>query len=264
MGCAVRVHVVTVGRNCEPFALRCLESLAEQTRQNVTVTVVDDASTDGTSDIVAGFCDGRPGWQWQVNSEPVGATRNQYEAWQSADLDDGDVVAWCDLDDALASPDALARLAAAYKRRNVWMTYGNYRPVHSHAGPCDDRCSCWTCPNVAPYPSRVMHTGKLRSFIRAGGGFRFNHLRAVTWRLLRRVDVDDLRDDDGNWWTSGPDAAVMLPCLEMAGPRYRVLADVLVNYTADNPASEWRTIVDTVRSNHRQMLSRPPKRMLAQ
>lgn len=258
----MRMLVVCVGRNCAPFALASLESIAAQSYRNMRVAVVDDASDDGTADVVESFCAGRPGWVHQCNTSRVGAMTNQHTAWSSLDPSDDDVVVWCDLDDRLTGPDVLQRLSAVYGRRGVWLTYGNYAPGHSHDGPCDDRCSCWTCPPVRPYPRQVLLRGRLRQYIRAGGGFRYNHLRTVQYRLLRRLTVEDMQDDDGNWWTSGPDAAVMIPCLEMAGTRHRVLTDVLLRYTADNPQSEWRTIVDTVRTNHAQMLARDPKPLL--
>lgn len=253
--------VVTVGRNCEPFALRSLESIAAQSFPGMRVAVVDDASDDGTGDVVRSFCEGRPGWVHQVNDERRGAMRNQYDAWNALDPRPEDVVVWCDLDDRLAHASVLAALSRVY-RGNLGLTYGNYRPTHTHDGPCDERCSCWSCPPVRPYPRSVLVRGQLRSFIRSGGGFRFNHLRTVRYDVLSRLTIEDMQDDDGNWWTSGPDGAVMIPCLEMVGPRHRVLADEFLLYTADNPDSEWRTIVDTVRANHAQMLNRPPKAMI--
>lgn len=255
--------IVCVGRNCEPFALRSLESIAAQNDPTMRVAVIDDASTDGTGDIVKQFCEGRPGWVHNVNTERVGAMRNQYDAWRSLDPMPDDVVVWCDLDDRLASPGVTKTLRHYYARGTVRLTYGNYKPTHTHDGACDQRCSCWTCPPVRPYPRSVLtRHGQLRRFIANGGGFRFNHLRTVRYDVLAQLSVEDLQDDDGNWWSSGPDGAVMIPALELAGHRMRVLSETLLLYTADNPESEWRTIVDTVNRNHQQMLARPPKKMM--
>jgi GT2 family glycosyltransferase len=48
-----RVHVVIVNWNCQPFLLRCLDALADQTCQDFHVTVVDNGSAAFDEEMVA-------------------------------------------------------------------------------------------------------------------------------------------------------------------------------------------------------------------
>lgn len=238
--------LVVVGRNCEPWAEACLQSIAAQHQRPFRVCVVDDASTDGTPAIVEHFAQ-EHGWTYQLNYERLGAMRNQYEAWHALDGQPGDVVVWCDLDDRLAHPNVLNILERHY-RRGALLTYGNYRPDPPDPG----------CPPVARYPASVIGAGTYRWYS-SRGHILYNHLRTVSWDILAQLGEDDFRDDAGDWWTTGPDAAVMLPALELAGRAHAVIGEVLYVYTSNADHAEWRTVPETVRANHRQMFARPPK-----
>lgn len=239
--------VVCVGRNCEPWALASMQSIADQQRDDVRVYVIDDASTDGTADLVIPFCADH-GWKHRVNPEPLGAMRNQWDAWHGLDLVDGDVVVWVDLDDRLAHPRVLDVVDARYAD-GALVTYGSYQPV-----PASD-----TCPPVRAYPDEIIRRNHIRRFARSGGGLRYNHLRTVSWQILRRIDSRDCQTRAGEWLPSGPDCAVMIPALELAGSRHVVIDEVLYLYTSDNPSSEWRRWPGQVNADHRDILSRMPK-----
>lgn len=242
--------VVTVGRNCAPFAARCLDSLAAQQDQDFRVHVIDDASDDGTAEVVREWAqlNAPEHFAFQFNAESVGAMRNQRDAWLAMEPADGDVVVWVDLDDRLAHEHALSVVAEHY-RTGALVTYGNYT-----SDPYSD-----TCPRVRPYPAAVFP--HLRAAIRERQvGLWFNHLRTVSWSVLGLLTDADLQDDDGNWWSTGPDGAVMIPALELAGPeRTTVIDQTLLVYTSDNPLSEWRRWPEQVNRDHAQMLARPSK-----
>jgi glycosyltransferase involved in cell wall biosynthesis len=235
----MRFLAVVVGRNCAPWATACLDSLAAQEGPHeLAVAIVDDASTDGTADLLADY-PMPAGWLCRRNVARLGAMRNQWDAWHAVRLGADDVVLWVDLDDRLAHP----HVPDAYGR-GAWMTYGSYR-----SEPADSGCSA-----ALRYPADVIVSRTFR-----GAGFRFNHLRSVSWRVLGLIDEHDCRDDAGNWWTTGCDSAVMLPALELAGGRHAMLDEVLYVYTSDNPASDWRTAKPDVNRNHLQQLARPVK-----
>lgn len=245
----MRYLIVVVGRNCEPWAQTCLDSLAALTGPDYTVAVVDDASTDATADICAPYCD-EHGWTFIRQAERMGAMCNQVTAWQALEPGADDVVVWVDLDDRLAHADVLNVLSRHY-RRGALLTYGSYRSEpHSP-----------TCAPAKPYKREIIRSGAYRN-VRRSGGLLYNHLRTVSWRVLRQLRDEDFRDDDGEWWQTGPDAAVMLPCLELAGSRHQFIRDVLYVYRSDLDHAEWRAVPELVNRNHRQMLARPPKKRI--
>lgn len=246
----MRFLIVCVGRNCEPWALRSMQSIAEQRHHDVDVFVIDDASTDGTGEIVADFCTDA-GWRYRINDESVGAMRNQYDAWTGLDGRPGDVVVWVDLDDRLAHPDALEVVAQRYVD-GALLTYGSYAPDPPSA----------TCPSVLAYPQQVVRRGLVRQFT-LRNGIRFNHLRTVSWDVMRHISVKDCQTRKGEWFKAGPDCAVMIPALELAGTRHAVIDEVLYLYTSDNEFSEWRRWPTEVNVAHRDVLTRQPRRALA-
>jgi glycosyltransferase involved in cell wall biosynthesis len=134
----VRVRVVIPAYNAAPWIGGAIASLLAQTHEDWTLVVVDDGSTDGTSEVVGGFSDLRIRLIRQANAG-VSAARNcgADELCRTAPSPHpppargggvaacvlprplregvggrGDSVLYLDADDLLA-PDALSRLVAA-------------------------------------------------------------------------------------------------------------------------------------------------------
>lgn len=243
--------VVTVGRNCKRWARRSLQSIADQEYDDYRVCVVDDASTDGTTEVARRFCE-QQGWLFQERAVVSGAMYNQYQAWRALEPKVGDVIVWVDLDDRLAH-DRVFQVLDEHYSAGALMTYGNYR-----SDPLSN-----TCPDVRAYPADVLREGRVREAIRDGEGILFNHLRTVSWEVLRRLTVEDLQDSSGQWFRAGPDMAVMVPAIEMAGLRCHFIDEVLYVYTSDNRSSEWRRWPEMVRKSHQDVLDRAPRRPLS-
>lgn len=242
-----RFLVVSVGRNCAELAARCLESIEAQDDPRWELAVVDDASDE---DQDMGWALSNSGaWSWAImNRERKYALANQVAAWRAMEPEDNDVVVFVDLDDRLARPDALSTVRGYYDR-GALLTYGSYRAV-----PADHPNAATSRP-AAPYPSHV----RLSRGYRRTGPQGFNHLRTVSWAVLKHVTEEDLRDDSGEYFRANTDRAVMWPCLELAGDRVQFVPEVLYEYTCDSPDAVWRTMNDTLRREDAQLRRRPPK-----
>ncbi|OZC02172.1 glycosyltransferase family 2 protein [Rubricoccus marinus] len=109
----VRVSVMVPARNEEANLARLLPSLLEQTYPDLEIIVVDDASEDGTWDVIHAHADPRlvpvqgsgppPGW--------VGKVHALYQAQKHAS---GDVFLFLDADARLRSPEAVQRLVERF------------------------------------------------------------------------------------------------------------------------------------------------------
>jgi len=248
---AMRYLFVVCGHNGKKWVTPCLDSIASQRKTNFQVCVVDDASTEqGQADLIRSYCDEK-GWISIVNEERKGSMFNQAAAWNAMEPEGEDVIVWVDLDDRLAHNNVLNILEPHY-RHGALVTYGSYTPDPPSA----------TCPIPRAYPRLVSVQGSHRDFMRKGGGVLYNHLRTVNWKVLKHLTLEDLQDDEGNWFMSAPDAAVMLPCLELAGLRGRYLSEVLYTYNSENPQSEWRRWPGKVNTDHQQIIARPCKKPL--
>src|SRR3954449_8708213 len=102
----MRVAVVVNNFNYERFLSTAIESALAQTHPDVEVVVVDDGSTDGSREVIAGYGD-RVRAVYKENGGQASAFNAAFAACT------GDVVIFLDADDALL-PQTAARAAAAF------------------------------------------------------------------------------------------------------------------------------------------------------
>ena len=103
----MKITVITVCRNAVTTLGDCLESVRRQQHPEVEHWVIDGASTDGTSELLARAA--RPGLR--VLSEP---DEGLYHAMNKGlTLATGDVVGFLNADDVLAHDRVLTEVAAA-------------------------------------------------------------------------------------------------------------------------------------------------------
>jgi glycosyltransferase involved in cell wall biosynthesis len=100
------VSIALATCNGERYLREQLDTVYAQTWQPLEVVVSDDASTDGTVDILAEYARER-GLRYAVNPVRLGLTRNFERA---IDLSRGELIALCDQDD-LWKPHKIATLA---------------------------------------------------------------------------------------------------------------------------------------------------------
>lgn len=238
--------IIVAGYNCYDMIDNCLQSILDQTYTNYDVCLVDDASTDERQwPLVHAWAKGN-NWDSLHREVNAGALRSQHEGIMKMNPQDGDVIVWVDMDDAFATPEALAILDSYYDDSTP-MTYGSYQSV-----PYSE-----TCPQPSRYPVECDRVRGYRDIYL--WGLRYNHLRTVRWELYKRLDVETDFKHNGEWMNLASDTAVMLPCLEMSGGRYKFIEDILYSYTSDNPISEWRKAPQGTNEMHDYLRSLPKK-----
>jgi hypothetical protein len=105
-GADLAVDIVIDNYNYARFLPAAIESACAQTHGKVTVTVVDDGSSDGSQELLAGY-EGRVAVVLKENGGQASALN------AGAELCQGDVVIFLDADDTL-EPGAAAEVAAAF------------------------------------------------------------------------------------------------------------------------------------------------------
>lgn len=252
----MKFHFVVTTRNAEQWTERCVHSLVSQKDQRFTINFVDDASTDATWDkasqaLGVTLPSNLERITMKRNDKRLGAPPNQCYAIAASEPDPDDVIVIVDGDDYLAHDDVLNVLAGYYKNDEVELTYGSYEP-----DPPSD-----TCPKVMPYPEKVAKERSFRNYTRRRGCL-FNHLRTFRYRAFAQIDQEtNFKWPDGTWFDFGVDFAFMIPLLEIAGPNYRFIPDVLLMYNSENPASDWRrSASEADRIHHHVLANLPPVR----
>ena len=243
----MRYQIISVSRNAAPWLPACLASIAAQTGQPFDVCVIDDASDDGSDEIIRDFAEER-GWAYHLNTKCQGALANQCLAFDSLAPADDDVVVIVDGDDRLAHPGVLDRLQLAYANPAVQLTYGSYRP-----DPPSE-----SCPMARPYPAEVVRARSFRTGMYSVG-LLYNHLRTFRAGAFRTLDREmRFKWPNGEWFDCCTDSAVMLPLLEVAGENHRFIPDVLYIYSSANPTSDWRERPGRIDATHKYIWGLPP------
>ncbi|HEY9838671.1 MAG TPA: hypothetical protein V6D27_17445, partial [Vampirovibrionales bacterium] len=62
-----------------------------------------------------------------------------------------------------------------------------------------------------------------------------SHLRTFKYLLWRNIKLEDLQDENGNFYRMAGDLATMFPMLEMAAERSRFIPETLLIYNRSNP-----------------------------
>jgi len=117
------VTVVALCHNHAPFLRQALDSILAQTYTSMEVWLVDDASTDGSRDVLREYAAAQPHWQMLLLTENVGNCRAFNAAFRQSR---GEFVIDFATDDVLL-PQRIAQQVAAFQRAEgtVGMVYSN-------------------------------------------------------------------------------------------------------------------------------------------
>lgn len=135
--------------------------------------------------------------------------------------DPEDVIVSLDGNDWLPREDALQIISDTYERFGCWVTYGSW---WSTGGPMGT--GLW--PAYPDGATDFRHTPWLATAVR-------------TWKrwIWDRIDLNDLRDDNGEYFRIAEDRAIMLPLLEMCGTkRAKHIAIPIMEYNQSGAVNE--------------------------
>ncbi len=143
-GAAPLVSVVTPCYNAEPFVGETIRSVLAQSYAPVELVVVDDASSDGSREVVRGYAEAHP-----ERVRPVFLERNgggSHARNRGAEVARGEFLMFLDADDVIA-PDTLAALVEAVRDRPGCIAICGWRRLRQVDG-------VWTeAPAEVPLPA---------------------------------------------------------------------------------------------------------------
>ncbi|MFF2083073.1 glycosyltransferase family 2 protein [Nocardia sp. NPDC058176] len=191
----VRVSVCVPAFNAARTIVETLESIRAQDYGNFDIVVVDNASTDGTGDLVRNFDDARIRLHTNTNVLPMAQNWNR-----ALDLATGDLIKLVCADD-LITPAALSEqvrtmgdpdIAVAGAKFDIIDDDGTTLRRARGLGPLVGRCSPRTALGalVRALPDDVCPTAALmfrRREVAALGGFRTDFLYAMDMDLVARL-----------------------------------------------------------------------------
>lgn len=214
--------IVIPSYNNKEWYERNLGSALFQEYHNFRIIYIDDASTDGTGDLVKAYIK-----EWDRgnrvtfirNQERRGSLSNTYlGVWQCRPHE---IVAILDGDDWFAHAQVLQKLNTVYSDPDVWASYGQLRYY-----PCG--FSGWE----REIPAEIIQKNEIRH-----QDWKMTHLKTFYAGLFHKIDIQDLFYDHQFFSTAG-DLAYAWPVMEMAGVHSHFISDVLYIYNVASPLND--------------------------
>ena len=206
--------------NVEKWIKFCAKSIKLQDYQDYMCYMTDDMSTDESLKNLAPHIAGDPRFILYRNGHKRFALGNICDTMERQDFDDEDIIVVVDGDDWLATEAVLSKLNEIYEKEDCLMTYGSfvYYPSYTRGGEASE------------YPADTIKNNSYRK-----DQWRGSHLRTFKYKVWKEINHEDLRDTDGEYFEMTYDQAMMLPMLEMCGPKAKYVSDILYVYNSDNP-----------------------------
>ena len=215
-----KYHIISPFYNADKFLDRCISSIKKQKNGNFKCVLIDDLSTDNSLKVAEKSIGSDERFTIIKNDEKSFALKNIVKAIEHSAPEDGDVIILLDGDDWFASTLSLEHLNSYYENKDCWVTYGSYI-MHPYS-----------VMGIEPseYPQKVVDSNTYRS-----DKWRASHLRTFRFHVWDKIDKEDFKDKDGNYYKMAYDQAIMLPLIEMASERCRYIPEVLHTYNKENP-----------------------------
>lgn len=244
-----RIVVISTMYNCRDYIERCIESVAAQDYENYQHILIDDASTDGTPEVIEAKIASLPrrvSFKFQLikNLQNVGAVKNQVRTIRGID-DPEAIIILLDGDDSLVNDNTLFNYYNSLYQDGAEFVYG----------------SCWSMvdniPLISqPYPNDVKQSRSYRKH-HFNWILPYTHLRTFKRRLMDYKDDTMFTDRDGNWYRAGGDGAVFYAMIERADPNKVVcIQDIVMNYNDTNPANDYKINGEEQNRNARDIVSK--------
>jgi glycosyltransferase involved in cell wall biosynthesis len=227
--------------NTEKWLSKTVESLLSQKYDNFSCYFSDDISTDRGLEVLNKYKD--PKLNIITNTEKKYALKNIYDTINYSKPSDEDVIVLLDGDDWLFDDFALYKLNYYYSNEDILLTYGTY--VHYPQGILPS--------NVTSYSENVIKNNLYRK-----DTWRASHLRTFKYKLWKNIKIEDLKDDDGEFYRMAWDLAIMFPMLEMSGGKHKCVSDILYCYNTSNPINDHKVNLNLQLSTDRKIRNKIP------
>jgi glycosyltransferase involved in cell wall biosynthesis len=217
--------IIIPAYNVEDMIQNALISVLNQDYDNFECIITNDCSEDKTSQVIRDFISDNEAQEYFVlyeNAERKYALYNIHMMIQEMNAVDEDVIVCLDGDDWLNGDNVLARLNEIYKEEDCWLTYGSYIEYPS------GRDSSF---HVTAYPDEILKSGDFKK----DPQWRASHLRSFKYNIAKRLEAEDLSDENGVYYPMAWDHAIMFPLMEMARERVHFVPEPLYVYDDDNP-----------------------------
>jgi glycosyltransferase involved in cell wall biosynthesis len=218
-----RIIIVSPFYNVGESIIHCIESLRRQNFLDFEAYFIDDISTDNTLEYYRSAVDGDSRFNLIINTEKKYAIRNISDCLNSLGLEENDIILQIDGDDYLYDEFSIQKIIDYYNRYNCWVTYGSY--INKSDGI---RGLC-----ASEIPDEIILSNQIRKY-----PWVTSHLKTFKYGIFKRIEIEDFKDESGEWLKTTHDLALMYPLIEMAGERSLYVPDVVYVYNDANDIND--------------------------
>jgi glycosyltransferase involved in cell wall biosynthesis len=234
--------ILTTTYNCEKYIEKCIYSIMSQSFKDFTCYITDDLSTDNTVKIIEDIIKDDKRFILIKNKEKMYQPGNYDQVIRELNIDDSEICVEVDGDDWLPDRNVLQRINKVYEDENIWLANGSFKYSDGRNG-------------FAKKPEII---GDIRNTI-----FTMSHIR--TWKsfLWKKINQEDLKDENGKYWEVAGDLSFMFPMIEMCGIiHYKFMDDINYIYNENNPINDHKVNLNKVQKIVNQIRNKKPYQIL--
>ena len=216
--------IITPFYNVEKWVKYCLRSVSRQGYKNYWHYLIDDLSTDSSTEFIENEALQNQKIKLIKNTTKKYALKNINDVLEEIKPSDEDIIVILDGDDWFAAPDVLEKLNKIYNDEDCWMTYGSYVEFPSKIKG----------KFAKQIPEHVINNNSYRE-----SPWMSSHLRTFKYKLWKNIDKNDfVSKQTGNFIKAAWDLAFVFPMLEMSGKKAHYVKNILYVYNRQNPLNE--------------------------
>jgi len=222
--------IVANAFNNKAYYKQHIDSIAHQEYPHYRVVYCDDCSPDSSGSLARNYIASLPNrhlFTFVQNTLRRGQLANTYDAVHAAD--DDEIIVIVDADDQLIDNRTLAYLDFIYSKKNLWMSYGQFKFITSTIHDRHYNKNGF----AVPYPPTVLSNRSFRYY----PSYLLSHPRTYYAWLFKLIKLEDLLYNN-YFYLAATDPATMFPLAEMAVDHLAALDKVLYAYTYHGGPSE--------------------------
>lgn len=230
--------ILTTTYNCEKYIDKCLESIKLQTFDDFTCYITDDMSTDNTINRINDIIKNDNRFKLIINTEKKYQPGNYDQIIIGENIGENEICVEVDGDDWLYDRFVFNRINNVYKNKKTWIANGSF--VYNNG--------------VFGFSKKQENISNIRKEV-----FTASHIR--TWKafLWQNIEENDLKDENGDYWSVAGDLSFMFPMLEMSGDKhYTFMPEINYVYNDMNPLNDHKVNLIKVNETINKIRNKKP------
>jgi glycosyltransferase involved in cell wall biosynthesis len=207
-----------------------------QSFKDFTCYITDDLSTDNTVKIIEDIIKEDKRFILIKNKSKMYQPGNYDQVIRGLNIGDDEICV--EVDDLLPDRNVLQRIKEVYDDKNIWLANGSFKYSDGRNG----------------FAKKPESAENIRKII-----FTMSHIR--TWKsfLWKKINEEDLKDENGRYWEVAGDLSFMFPMLEMSGlEHYTFMDNINYIYNETNPINDHKVNFGKVQKIVNQIRNKKP------